>query len=72
MKTLSEQGVIPKNKESSCCGARVYAPTDDYALCMDCHEPCDAIEVEQDPCWGCGREMCTCDKGVQELKDSIL
>lgn len=38
--------VIPSDYESDCCGALVYAPTDDWAICMDCKEHCDAIKVE--------------------------
>ena len=32
---------------SDCCSAGVYAPTDDWAICLDCKEHCDPVlEVE--------------------------
>lgn len=32
---------------SDCCGAKVYAPANDWAICMDCKEACDAIRVRE-------------------------
>jgi hypothetical protein len=45
-KLLSD--VISDDKVSNCCGAKVYAPTDDWAICMDCKEHCDAVSEEVD------------------------
>ena len=38
---------IIKEKLSHCCGASVYAPTDEWSQCIDCKEYCDAIEIEE-------------------------
>lgn len=29
---------------SDCCSAKVYAPTNDWAICLDCKEHCDVVE----------------------------
>ena len=31
---------------SNCCSARVYSPTGDWAICMDCKEHCEAVLSE--------------------------
>jgi hypothetical protein len=33
---------------SSCCSAQVYHPSEDWALCFDCKEYCDAIELSDE------------------------
>lgn len=31
---------------SNCCGAKVYSPSGDWAICFDCKEHCDIVEEE--------------------------
>ena len=28
---------------SNCCGAKVYAPTDEWGICMECKEHCEMV-----------------------------
>lgn len=37
---------VTTEKVSDCCSAPVYAPTDTWAICMDCKEHCDAVEEQ--------------------------
>ena len=32
-------------KISNCCSAKVFAPTDTWAICIDCKEPCGIVEM---------------------------
>ena len=37
---------VSSDKVSDCCSASVYAPTDTWAICMDCKEHCGVVEAE--------------------------
>lgn len=32
---------------SNCCGAKVYSPSGDWAICTDCKEYCEVVEDEE-------------------------
>ena len=32
---------------SSCCGANVWSPSGEWAICTDCKEYCDVIKDEE-------------------------
>ncbi len=44
MKYEQLQDVIPANKFSECCGAKVYQPTEEWSQCLDCKEYCTTYE----------------------------
>ena len=38
--------VVVTTLSSNCCSAAVYSPSGDWAVCMGCHEPCEAVQDE--------------------------
>lgn len=46
MKTIVEVVSVP-DFISDCCSADVYAPTEDWAICMDCKKHCDVIDSNE-------------------------
>lgn len=44
MKYEHIQDVIPNDRFSNCCGAKVYQPTPEWAMCLSCKEYCDTYE----------------------------
>lgn len=48
---------------SNCCGARVYSPSGDWAICMDCKEYCSVVTTCTQP--GCDGSV---EEGKCELK----
>ena len=41
MKTENKEELV-----SHCCSGKVYAPTDDWAMCSVCNNHCDIVETE--------------------------
>jgi len=35
-------------KVSNCCGASMNSMWQDYKMCPDCHDHCEAVEEEED------------------------
>lgn len=55
---------------SNCCGSKTYSPDGDSHTCLDCHEPCEPVDLHEAMELR-GQELPLSDKDIQVIQDCL-